>query len=162
MMDHPNPKIGQVLTFHAHLEPLPSRVKYRFTFGDGHTTGWLTDSMAPHTYKKTGNYKVQAVAQTGDTTVKSEMVTVTIPGLAPGMVTALSVGVLGLCLGAYRYHGRRLFHRWIREVPKMDLGSQHLSFAGPGSNRTVSVRIINDIGKQAVLYTAKPSRGIEN
>src|SRR6266849_6397576 len=154
MIDHSNPQKDKILTFHSHLEPLQRGVKYRFTFGDGQATNWLTDSKAQHTYKKAGDFQVQAFAQKGDTTVSSEMVMVTIPGSGWASAAGLTVGVLALGGGAYFYHGRRLFQKWIRAVPKPDLGTPHLFMDNESlGNETVCIRVAYDIGEQSVSLT---------
>jgi hypothetical protein len=137
------------------LEPPLKGMKYLFTFGDSEQSGWLTSSMTSHAYRKAGDFQVQAFAATGDTTIPIEIVTVTIPPFPWAIVTALTAGVLALGGGGFFYRGWKLFHKWIRVVPKMDVGTQRLSIeSSRGWNQSVRVRVVQDIGECRVLWPA--------
>ena len=157
MVDQANPKSGEALGFHAHLEPPLKGMKYRFNFGDGEHSAWLTSSKTTHAYRKAGDFQIQALAATDHTTISSEIVTVTIPSFPWAILTVLTGGVLALGGGGFLYHGWKLFHKWIRVVPKMDVGTQRLSIeSGEGWNQSVRVRVVQDIGECRVLWPAGP------
>ena len=105
MVDQANPKRGEALGFHAHMEPPRKGMKYRFTFGDGERSAWLTTSRTTHTYRSAGDFQVQAFAAADDTTITSEIVTVAIPPFPWAIVSALTVGVLALGGAGFLYRG---------------------------------------------------------
>ena len=157
MVDQANPKRGEALGFHAHLDPPQRGMKYGFTFGDGERSAWLTTSKTTHTYRSAGDFQVQAFAAAGNTTITSEIVTVAIPPFPWAIVSALTVGVLALGGAGFLYRGWRLFHKWIRVVPKMDVGTQRLSIESSEDwNQSVRVRVVQDIGECRVLWPAGP------
>jgi beta-lactam-binding protein with PASTA domain len=153
MVDQTNPKRGEPLGFHAHMESPSPGMQYRFSFGDDQESGPLTDSRTTHTYEKSGDFHVQAFAVSGNTTIASAIRTVTIPGFPLAMVTTLTVGVLALGGAGFLYRGWKLFHQWIQVAPKMDMGTQELSIgSSDGWNQRVQVRVVQDVGECHVLW----------
>jgi PASTA domain/PKD domain len=154
MMDHTAPKSGEPLGFHAHLQPGRNGARYQFTFGDGQISDWLAAPNTTHVYKQAGNYRIQAEALIGNDRITSDAVTLAIvPSWAPWMPAALLLlGIPILAYGGYVAYGRTLFQKWVRVVPRSDLGKQQYSAQEDEvAGRDLSIRVVEDFGKQTVV-----------
>jgi hypothetical protein len=76
------------------------------------------------------------------------------------IVGTLAAGLAALGAASSLYHGRRLFHKWIRVVPKMDLGIQRISIESSEAwNQSVRVRTVQDLGESKLwLEGAEPGK----
>lgn len=54
---------GKPIQFAARAEPWKQDLEYRYFFGDGSPTGWLSDSRFPHSYDNPGTYQVYVEAR---------------------------------------------------------------------------------------------------
>jgi beta-lactam-binding protein with PASTA domain len=155
MLGSTNPKKGEGLTIHAHLEPPRSGVSYRFEFGDGQSTELLPTSITTHTYNSSGEFQLLAFARIGTTEIPSERVTVLIPGSPIGLIVGISSGALVLAFGGFVLYGRTVFHRFVRVVPALDPGTQRISSdAGASWGLPIQVHLQEDPGKQSI-YVSK-------
>jgi PASTA domain/PKD domain len=158
LLDRANPEKGELLTFHALIEPVQIGVSYRFEFGDGQSSNWQPAPEAAHTFNSSGNFSVQAFARTREASLQSAPVTVSIPGVSPGIIVGLSTATLVLAFGGFVLHGRRLFRNLIRVVPAFDSGMQQLSMdTAAGWGQAVQVRIHQDPGVQSIHWSNKDS-----
>jgi hypothetical protein len=101
MLGSANFQKGEKLAFHAHLEPPEPGVTYQFSFGDGHSTNFAPSSEAAYAYTSSGNFQVLAHPQIGKTTIKSEPVTIPVPGLPIGLIAGIGAGVLVLAITGF-------------------------------------------------------------
>lgn len=131
MVDPTNHVTGKPLTFHAHLEPAEKGVKYSFIFGDGQESRLLASSITTHVYKKGGDFLVKGFAITGGKTIASDTVTVTIPYF-PWGAALLAASLLTVSAAGFHYYRWKTFQKWMRLVPKTEVGSQQLSVANRG------------------------------
>jgi beta-lactam-binding protein with PASTA domain len=156
MLDSSNPKKGERLTIHAHLEPPQSGVSYRFEFGDGQSTKLLPTSVTNHTYDASGDFQVLAFARIGTTEIQSEPVTILILRPPIGLVVGISFAALAVALGGFVLYGRTAFHRFVRVVPALDPGMQQISIdAGAPWGRAIQVHLQEDPGKQSIYLSKK-------
>jgi beta-lactam-binding protein with PASTA domain len=157
MADTPNPKVGDTVNFHAHMDPTGKGYRYRFIFGDGVESDVLTSSTTPHKYAKKGNYVVYALAIQGNKTIESDRVDIqaqSVP-IPPIVWLFVAAGILGISGSGFLYHGWRLFQRTIRVVPRTDLGKQALTIESRnGWNENVRLRLRQSIGEFKVIWPA--------
>lgn len=57
---------GKAVKFEAALSPRRDGAEYRFSFGDGNSSGWSRDGSAVHTYQKQGSYNATVAAREGE------------------------------------------------------------------------------------------------
>jgi beta-lactam-binding protein with PASTA domain len=158
MLGSANPQKGEALTIHAHLDQPRPGVAYRFEFGDGQSTQFSPTYITTHTYNSSGNFQVLAFANVGGTEIKSEPVTILIPGPSIGLIVGSSVSALVLGFGGFVLYGRTAFHRLVRIVPALDMGMQKISIdAKPRRGQAIQVHLEEDRGKQSIYLSKKDS-----
>jgi hypothetical protein len=158
MLGSTNPKKGEALTIHAHLDHPRPGVSYRFEFGDGQSTQFLPSYITTHIYNSSGNFQLLAFANVGGTEIKSEPVTILIPGPSIGLIVGSSVSALVLGFGGFVLYGRTAFHRLVRIVPALDMGMQKISIdAKPRRGQAIQVHLEEDRGKQSIYLSKKDS-----
>jgi beta-lactam-binding protein with PASTA domain len=158
MLGSTNPQRGEVLTIHAHLDQPRPGASYRFEFGDGQSTQFSRTYITTHTYNSSGEFQVLAFANVGGTEIKSEPVTILIPGPSIGLIVGISAGTLVLAFGGFVLYGRTVFHRFIRIVPALDMGMQRISIdAKSRRGQALQIHLQEDRGKQSIYLSKKDS-----
>jgi beta-lactam-binding protein with PASTA domain len=158
MLGRANPKKGEALTIHAHLDHPRPGASYRFEFGDGQSTQFLPTYITTHTYNSSGEFQVLAFANIGATEIKSEPVTILIPGPSIGLIVGSSASALVLGFGGFVLYGRTVFHKFVRIVPALDMGLQRISIdAKSRRGQAIQIHLQEDRGKQSIAMQKNDS-----
>ena len=170
--------VAKEIEFKVLLVPTPTRAKpldeiaftakasrsdlplsYQFDFADGTQSDWSPEPVTRHIYDRPGTYPAKVRARVAQGRIVESVVPVEV-GIVPWTLwAALGTGLAGLGGGAFIFHGWRQFLKWIRVVPKMDPGGQHLrieSREGWGDN--CRLRLVKPPGEQRIVWAGGPGR----
>jgi len=134
------PEPGRQVDFKATLRGAPDGTSYRFHFGDGASSEWVTSPETSHVYQAAGTYEAFVEASSFGRVIRSDAVTLTVRAAFP-ISTILAVAlVLAVATG--------VAWRWmlptVRATPRMDLGDQHFETPG-GSAISVLLHLRHDL-----------------
>jgi len=158
---------GELVRFAATLEPAAPITEYKFVFGDGNETGWITRSESSHAYGGSGSYLASVQARVGGSgqIISSESLNIRVGGISSGWIVAMA-GIGGLGVGALlmRVAQKKRTPLNEREVmdpghptflPKLDSGFQDVQESTEDSEPAVEIRLVNDAGIQTLEANEK-------
>jgi hypothetical protein len=147
-----NPERRQPVEFTAFVRSSHDGLQYRFHFGDGAQTEWVTSPHASHAYQAAGPHEAYVEATSYERVIKSNPVILTVRSAFP-LSTILTVTlVVGLAAGAA---WRWLVPR-VHAEPHMDVGTQRIETP---ASQAISVRLRVRQGLDAAATTVECAGG---
>lgn len=147
-------KPGDAVTFTVKNDRQDIRPFYQFEFADGAQSDWSPEPFIQHRYKDQGTYLTKVRARVGSGRIVESVTQVEVPRTVPiPGILLVAVGLTGVGIGAFVYHGWRQFLKWVRAVPRIDAGEQHLVMQNrEGSSEDARLRIVWPRGEQLVEW----------
>jgi beta-lactam-binding protein with PASTA domain len=147
-------KAGYLVAFQVENDRKDIRPLYQFEFADGKQSDWSNEPFAQHSYERTGTYVTKVRARVGSGRIIESATEEVVEGSFPPLAAILiAVGLTGIGIGAFVYHGWKQFLKWVRAVPRMDAGEQNLVMQNrEGWSEEARLRMVWPRGEQLVEW----------
>lgn len=158
-------KPGQTITFRAALKPHTEKVEYRFIFGDGKVSDWVSETSTGYVYSRQGNYHTYAMARVGQKIMlESNPIMIKISLIPTRVIWVGGIAGLLILVGGGFYLSMKISKKTdkekrikkhlkakIRISPQKDIGSQRIEVKGlMQSDLEIRFRSIIDQGEQNI------------